>query len=401
MTDRKAQAKLLPTPFVASFIGSCRKGELTDTDPVRRSAAWGNWAIDSLDTFKGLSDREYVGLVLPGKFYAPSGTGPWIRRHLEIPSWVLERPDAEFPDRLAAAGMAILFPWWLVPEVTAVKRALLTVRKGSVSGVLSALRARRHGLEAAYRKVESDVRANWDLFEGLLAASPESLVDDICGSFSTEDVAEVLAPAAGLQLVIEFDAKLRSSQGDRSARRVGVWQISGQGVDGAFSLGVVTPRLTANSVFRDRLFDIANESDAALLVRLLVLRRLAAQHLTGDLTGTVALDPSELVGSRPYLRAVVARVGAKLPEASDSAVVNFLQTYPDPAAAWGALEAWAGSKYLLTVTRESFEAAHETAIQRVRRAETPRRSDIDVVLPLAWYDGKVVRVTFSRGDSDQ
>jgi hypothetical protein len=90
-------------------------------------------------------------------------------------------------------------------------------------------------------------------------------------------------------------------------------------------------------------------------------------------------------------------VGQKLPEASVAAAVGFLQTYPDPEAAWKCLETWGAAGHMLTVTKDAFIASHANALRYLRRAEQPERDDINLVLPLAWdADGKVVRATFAR-----
>ena len=78
------------------------------------------------------------------------------------------------------------------------------------------------------------------------------------------------------------------------------------------------------------------------------------------------------------------------------AAVHFLQNFPDAEQAWVMLERWAGEANLLTITQEAFRAAHANALRYLRRAETPDRDDINVLLPLAWNNGKVLRVTFSR-----
>jgi hypothetical protein len=99
-----------------------------------------------------------------------------------------------------------------------------------------------------------------------------------------------------------------------------------------------------------------------------------------------------------YLRAVVAQVGAKLPEASLESAAQFVRTYPDADAAWQVLSAWGErTKSVLTVREEGFREAHRRIQRFIKRAEEPERDDINVLLPLAWdAQSRVVRVTFSR-----
>lgn len=394
---RDVLARLLPTPFVSSFVGQAREGELTDADHLRRVAAWAQWAIASLDEFRGISDREYVALRLPGAFHDPLGNGPKVTPHLEVPRRVLDRPDPEFPRRLALAGNGLLFPWWLVSEVTAVKRAVFNTPRGPIAPLADDLDAHRSGLTAALSKLSAAVEPKWEDVETALVADPAALASAATADFDTSDLLEFFPTAAALQLRIMFDSQLREANGKWAARRVGVWQIRGVKQGAEFALGVTTPRLTTSSLFSDPLFNPAAEGTGALLVRLAIMRRVAKVVLSVETTGQVAADPSGAPVPGTYLRAVPARVGAKLPEASVEAAVAFLHAYPDAAAAWQALERWAQGGFLLTVSKDQFITAHSSAARFMRRLETPTRDDINVVLPLAWdQHSRVVRVTFSR-----
>lgn len=401
MSDRDLHARLIPTPLVSSFIGRSRPGDLGDTDPVRRAGAWASWAVEALAEFKGISDREYIGLILPGKFHDPRGNGPTIRPHLEIPARMFTQPDPCFPDRLAHAGNGLLFPWWVVSEVTALRRALFNVGDASPQPLIDALNHFHGNLADELTRRSALMLPLWSVIEGLLLIAPDGLVSDVCGDFTTAEIAAIFPPAAELSLTVNFDPKLRDSSGLWASRRVGVWQIAGldPSTKKRFATGVVTPRLTANSVFKDPLFNPATEAPAAALVRLLLLNRLAQRHLSFSPAATVSSlrpDPSGSATGAPFLRAIPARVGQKLPEASVESAVHFLHAYADPTAAWDALTRWAGTQYLLTVTADAFTAAHTNALRYLRRAETPERDDINILLPLAWHDGRVARVTFSR-----
>lgn len=397
VSGRELQAKILPSPFVSSFVGRAREGGLHDPDPQRRASAWARWAIDSLEEFKGLSDREYVGLVLPGRFHDLGRNALPVRPHLEIPRRVLLQPDDEFPDRLAHCGNALHFPWWVIPEVTALRRAIFNTPDGSISPLLDVLNAHRGALLAAVEELNHAVGQGWPTVEEKLVASPHSLLEVVTGDFSTDEISAFLPPAAGLELRVMFDAQLRETSKEWAVRRLGVWQLrTGSGASEA-ALGVITPRLTRNSLFADSLFAATDEAPASLFVRCLLLRRLLRTVLSEEHDARLVPDPTAPGTGGPHLRAVVARPGAKLPEASIEAAVHFLQTYPDAESGWAVLQRWAGDTYLLTVAKEGFLAAHRNALRFLRRAETPERDDVNVLLPLAWDDkSRVVRVTFSR-----
>lgn len=398
MDLRDLHSKMLPTPFVASFIGRARPGDLYAPDAKLRAAAWAHWAISSMGEMTGIGDRAYVALVLEGRFYDPKGHGPVIRPHLEIPARVLGRPDADFPDRLAQMGNGLSFAWWMVPEVTAAKRALFNTPAGSIAEFVAMLADHRPGLRTTLAELTSIAAGQWGTAERLLISSPDGLAGDATGDFATDEVVEYFPAAAAMQLEVIYDAKLRSVSRQAASRRVGVWQV--RGVDSTsrpFALGVLTPRLTANSQFRDRHFAPERESAAAMLVRGLLLRRLVDRHLRSNVVHQVGEPEPTAPKGGPYLRAVASQIGAKIPQASTEAALHFLQTYPKPERAWAVLEEWATrTGCLLTVTSEGFQASHRNALRFLRRAEAPEREDIDVVLPLGWLNAKVVRVTFSH-----
>lgn len=406
--SREVLARLLTSPLIRSIVGRAHDGDLGDQDPTRRAAAWAHWLLNSLVEVTSGGEgykftRTYPAIALPARFYDPKGTGPLVRPHLEIPSRILNHEDPFFADRLAQAGSGLLFPHWLYTEVTAVKRALFTTGEGSVEEVLDLLTSRQGSLRSGLEVVTARASLQWSSVERLLVNSPEVLTPEATNDFSVEEVAAYLPAAAQLQLSVAYDEKLREKNGVAASRRVGVWQLRGVDQDGKrFSLGVITPRLTRESQFNDRLFATTRESPAAMLIRALVLRRLFDAHLTGTPGDFTVSDPTQAAKGGPHLMAIVARLGNKIPDASPESATHFLQCYPDPDAAWAALNSWAGSAYLLTVTEESFRVAHRTALRAIKRAENPEPEDIGCILPLAWrvHDGTVVRVTFSRPEKD-
>lgn len=401
--DPALDAAMLRTPFVASWFPRARPGDVHDPDPARRASAWAHWALTSCVGMTGYSDRPYTALALPGKFYDPRGTGPTTRPHLEIPASVFDRPDPQFPDRLAQAGNALLFPWWVTAEVLAVKRATLAPRPGDVSALVDLLNSRRVALVDALAPLGRAAAARWSTLEAMQVEDPQVLSQTATAPFSAKDVADFLPAAAELGLTIDFDTKLSETAAGWASRRIGVWRLKGTSTE-PFQLGVLTPRLTRSSLFVDPLFRPDGEAPAALLVRGLLLRRLLRTHLGQDIGQAVADAPAAR-GAGPGLRAIVARVGDKLPEAGAPSAVHFLQNYPDATNAWAALSAWAAApvgadgaqRAVLTISEEQHHAAHRAALRALHRAEDPDRDDINVLLPLAWdHQSRVVRVTFAR-----
>lgn len=400
-------AELLRTPFVSSWFPRARPGDVFDTDPARRAAAWAHWALTSLIPMTGYSNRPYTALALPGRFYDPRGTGPTTRPHLEVSAGVLSRPDSQFPDRLAHAGNALHFPWWVTPEVLAVKRAVLSSRAGDPSALVDLLNARRVALVDALAPVSAAAARRWAQIEALQVEDPRALSRTATAPFDAQEVSDFLPAAADLALRVTFDTKLAETAGGYASRRIGVWRIESSASE-PFTLGVLTPRLTRSSLFSDSLFRADREAPAALLVRALLLRRLLRTHLATEVGQPVADAPAAR-GAGPRLRAVVARVGDKMPEASAASAAHFLQNYPDADNAWAAITEWANApvgsggsqRALLTITRDGHRAAHRAALRALRRAEDPERDDINVLLPLAWdHQNRVVRVTFAKPPAD-
>lgn len=405
MEQASVIADTLKTPFVSSFIGASRAGDLFDTDPKRRRSAWAHWSITNLTNMTGKGDREYKAIALPGRFYDPKGKMGHLHPHLEISKSVLETPDSSFPDRLAQLGNGAIFPWWVMTEVTALRRALFNHAKGDIDEFIELLNDRRVSLVDSLNKASEVTMSSWAIIEDKLFSEEDNLSDDAAGDIKTEEIAQLFPLATEMKLEVIYDERLRESNQKWASRRVGVWQIVGyNSSDEKFSLGVVTPRLTANSLFKDPIFKPSTESAAAILVRTLLLRRLVKNHIGKTVTGEVVASATTKTPGGPYLRAIVAKMGAKMPQASIPSAVHFLRSYPDAETAWQVLTRWAGSSYLLTVSKEGFLASHKNASRFVRRSEEPLRDDIDVILPLAWDqtgNARVVRVTFSKASSEE
>jgi hypothetical protein len=215
--------------------------------------------------------------------------------------------------------------------------------------------------------------------------------------FTASELAQIFPPAQELGMTISLDPRLVQSSGPWVSRRVGAWRVETRDAAGTTaSLGVVTPRLTRNSMFTDPLFDPETESAAALLVRYALLARIMKNHLSGADVSAIALDPA-VAARGSYFRSVVAKVGEKLPEASPESAVQLLEAYPVPDDAWLALQGWAGAGHILTVERDRFAEAHRRLSSELRRAGAFDQHDVNVLLPLAWdTKGRVVRVTFVR-----
>lgn len=387
-------AGLLRRRFVTSWIGQARPGDLTDPQLNVRAAAWAHWAVSSLAEMTS-HDRRYPAVVLPGRFYTSNNSAPTVAPHLEIPARVLSHPDQTFPLRLAAVGNGLRFAQWIVPEVTAVRRAVFSPCPGDAAAFVTALDTQRPALVAAVAEATARLRQHWDRLAGDLVTDPGPLSTLVCADASADEVCRFAPALAAWRPRLTFDPQLRERSGDKAARRVGVWVLETGADTDTVRIGAVTPRLTASSLWSDDLFDPYREGLAALVARGVVLDRLLA---LADLDPVPATPLTDNDSEPLTLRAIPARPGAEMPRAGVDSAVAFLQAYPTTAAAWEAVEAWAQrTNATLTITRAAHAAAHVACIRSLRRAEDPDRDDVDVLLPLVWVGTKVARLSVVRG----
>jgi|GEM_PF-2727880 len=403
--DRSRRSEAIATPFVASWLSHAAAGNLHDPKLSKRASAWAAWAVES---FVGIeSQRSYLAILLPSRFYNPKGDAGPSMPHLEIPTSVLNSPSPEFPWRLALMGNGLEFPWFIYSEVTAIRRVLFKTSPASIMPLVGFLESRDQSLRDGLAMLRRAAAPRWDVVEADVVSSPDGLSKLLTEPFTVAEVDSYVQGAARLGLEVRFEPRLAEQNGVWASRRMGVWQVSGTTDEGRFHLGTLTPRLTRRSTLSDPLFSHTEESPLAVLVHGLVLRRLASEVLDvpasvlGFRAGATPVpEPEQKVTGtvRPHLRAIRINGEGKTPEASPQAAIAFIQTYKSPKEAWEMLSGWAGSTHLLTVSEDTFSTAFRRAALRVRRAEEPDREDIDLILPLAWdHKGGVVRVTFSRG----
>jgi hypothetical protein len=381
---------LVSSPFVASWIGLARPGEMHVGELADRVPAWASWAVESLTEIAG-EERRYPALVLPGRFYS-TGDAPTVRPHLEIPAEVLESADPSFPYRLAAAGNGLVFPQWVPAEIQALRRVVFLTRPGDPRDFLTALEVQRPALLAAVAEQLGRLSPRWRDLQHLLATDPAAVTAAVAAPATTAEL-NAFAPAlAPWQLHVELSGYLAKRSGDRAARNLGIWVLDSAAAP--CRLPVLTPRLTYSSLWRDELFDPYLEPTAALLVRgALLARLLTLVHAAPVAAVAVAVASDEGI----WLRAQPARPGAALPHASLESAVTFLQAYPTASLAFTALEEWCErSEATLTVERSAHAAAHALCLGALRRSEDLAEGAIDELLPLVWQDGHLARLTVAR-----
>lgn len=409
-TDFSVKSFMYSSKFVSSFIGKSRKGDLFSESLPHRSAAWANWFTSSLTVFQGLADREYVGLALPAKFY-DNLYAPEVTPHVEIPGRVLHASAEFFPVNLALLGNAILSPSWIFSEVKATRKALF-MDVTDISSFATFLYSYRSGLVDRLVDLQVSLKNSYSLFESTVMSNPAIVSDIILKGFDTKAVKKILRDFP-YTVSIYPEPDFASKQNKWISRRLVPWRVdfsatstekltmrarenikffegSSDNVSGSF--GVVTPRLTFNSLFNDPLFSPSRDSLASILVRILLLEELT-KFFPSNIENKFPVPATDNLNTFSF-RPIPARPDAKAPQASTKAAVAFVTAFNNPDSAFAALSSWAGGKYVLTVSRKDFISSFISARKAISRLEDPSRYDINNILPLCWYSSKVFRVSF-------
>lgn len=388
MNDREILAKVISTPFFSSFIGKCVEGDIYAREHAIRSQAVGYWMLNSLTRFTGQDSREYIGIQLPGEFYDPLGFGKALKPHIEIPESILKKSDANFLDKLTLLGSGLHFKWWILPEVLSIRRALFRESSGTVLDFIKAVEPSRDDLVNTIRSQQDKLRDNWGYIAEEIAIKSKDFALEVFGVINSNEISTYLPIDISQNLKIRLEKKVDGEDITKTARRVNAWVIEGA----SFKCAAITPRLTYGSIFKDEVFSLEKESIAALLVRGLVINRVSKRFNLGE--EKVLIQPTAL---STHLRAIPAKIGQKIPEASFTSAIRFVTDYQEPAIAWSRLEEWARESYILTISKELFYKSFLEIAKRIDKMEELDQDDVNNVLPLAWSkSGKITRVSYSR-----
>lgn len=397
---------LLTHPLMISLVSKARGGDRYDQDPDRRAEAWASWGLKSLVQIE-TGIRSYPAIILDGAFYRPQGRDDAATKpHIEIPAHALLRQDDEIAMRLGQAGNALSFAWFIASEVIAMKRVIFNHPEGQVSDFVYEVAKRRNQLILTLERLNKLAENYWAIVEEVLLSAPEDFIEIAAGSFSTRDVATLVPELEKFNIECVFESKLLDQDNMWVAKRIGVWQFRGIDANGKrFSIGALSPRLTRNSTLKDPHFAPGRESAVALLLRVLVMRRIVEDVFKLN-ANVEPISPDVVTGQDAvYLRAKMAKPGGEFPEAAKEGAAAFLNAFPDSSAAWVELASWAVQEgsgkiretpYVLTVTEESFKSSFERVKKALHRVETPERRDIDAILPMVWSGSQVGRVICVR-----
>lgn len=395
----------ISTPFITSWFSRVRQGDLRDFDLSRRSGAWAGWFIKNMQEFHTANNRPYIGLNLPGQYFDPEGKLAKYTPNVEIPEHIFNYVSQMFPERLSYAGNGLLFPWWVIDEVNAVKRMLFSVPKTNPSELYDLLSQSANGLSKTAIKANEQLGEIFDQIENLIKTHPDQISELLTGDFEENEIMAYWPNAKGVITRIEFDRILREKSKTRAYSRMGVWRIVNENnIDAVSVLGVITPRLSRKTYFDDPLFDPDKESPAVNLIRGLLCTRIL-KFLKTDQAQLQVVNVGS-VSRHTGFRVIVAQTGQKTPQPHPKAALGLIQAFPDAESAWEALCTWAqtsgsipgNKRVILAVNKESFLAGWHNVTTSLANKKIPRQKDVNIVLPLG-YDEKerVVRVTHAYG----
>lgn len=381
---------VLSLPVGQSLINIAKPGEpgLYSKDRV---AIWANFLVDNVHEYKGFGERDYTACKLPGDFYSKDKNANTVKPHIELNRSLLLIENPFLAHVFSQAGNTLLSPLWLVPEVKAIKRVLHVKESLSLLKIVEIIGERRANLIKFYTDNVLILKNNFTSVQDLLYSDLTSTSKSIYGDIPSGELLAFIPLSPAISLNIKFDKKLKEAFPGKYLMRVGVWNL--ECVIGGIGLktGVVTPRITYNSIFKDPLYKIDNESDLALLVRCVLLSRLL--KLAG-LGSKVSISKDFHKNTGFFLKAIPLKQGQKNPEPSYNSLLNFINNNHDATSAWAELTQFFGDRLQTAVTFKDFNIAFNNASDSVKKFEDVSIENRNIILPVVWSQNGLMRVTY-------
>jgi hypothetical protein len=376
--------------FFKNILASSVNTDIFTGDPQKRKQAYAGYIIKNLILTYG-AEREYVAIKLPGKFFSKGVDTHNLTPHIEIPERFLDSSGADFLIKISNMGNGIHFNFLTTNEVTAIKRSLfINSNHGKNNEFLAELSTYRESLISNYKDLLALAERQWVAIELFLNEEGKETSDLVRDGFEPLLV-KILPWASKYQLEIKFDSKLSDISGESLGKRIGIYSVANKK---DINLAAVTPRLTKNSLFKDKLFNADQESTLAILVRTLVLTSIVNKIFKDTKTKTITRD--ELYyRSNGHLRAIPAKAGAPLPEPSKRACINLTAAFREGETAYAEIKKWCGSEYTLTIKEAEFKESYKKILYEIHRLGELDQRDVNIVLPIIWgSDGSISRLTY-------
>lgn len=379
--QKKFFINILKYPKLDSFITNSHIGRVKGT---------AKYLLDNLIVTFG-NEREYLAVKLAGKFFSYNNIDSKISPHIELPGKFLNNDGLWFIEKLAAVGNGINSSVFTINEVTALKRALFTEGDNSKNNIfLLELDSYRNNLIIEYEKISEKCKKQWVAIELYLNNNSKKVSEVIKDNYSKE--IKAIMPSLSLDLIINYEEKSANKNLETLIKKLGIFRVyNKEGVN----LAVITPRLTRNSIFNDKVFNIYNESTLAILLRLLILNKIFSLIFKDSNYNKITKDYA-YYRKKGHFRAIPAVVNKPLPEPSNKACCNLLASFEDGNDAYNAILLWAGKKYKLTISKKDYLESFNNASYEQKRLGLISQGDINNILPILWGESKdIYRLTYA------
>jgi hypothetical protein len=376
--------------FFKNILANSVNTDIFTGEYLKRKQAYAGYIIKNLILTYG-AEREYVAIKLPGKFFSKGIDTHNLTPHIEIPERFLDLPGDDFLIKISNIGNGIHFNFLTTNEVTAIKRSLFINSKHSKNvEFLEELSTYRESLISNYKDLLALAERQWVAIELFLNEEGEATSDLVRDGFEPLLI-KTLPWASKYKLEVKFDSKLSDISGESLGKRIGIYSV---GNNKDINLAAVTPRLTKNSLFKDKLYTAEQESTLAILVRTLVLSSIINKIFKDTTTKTITRD--ELYyRSNGHLRAIPAKKGAPLPEPSKRACINLTAAFREGKTAYAEIKKWCGTEYTLTIKESEFIESYNKILYEIQRLGELDQRDVNIVLPIIWgSDGTISRLTY-------
>ena len=350
--------------IIKKLAMSSVEGDFMIGDRIKRIHSWSFWCLNNIVKINNGS-REYIALMLPGDFYLVNPSLS-IKPHIEIKKETLES-EIEFPLIISSAGNSLMSKYWVYNEVRSI-RDIINKIKTSELIFLEELEKYRDTIIENILIARKNSEEYWDSLTVSIASSADDIFENIYKDILVNDIFKNIDKDRNI--IIKQSKKQIDLDGTDSIKRLGIWEIWNQNKIVSFC---VTPRLTRNSQFYN---NIKTESTISLLVTSILLYRII--NFYDKFTNNYYKLPK----SNGYLMKLSAKYGKKIPEASLSSCINFIQRYNVDQAFEEINNVLEKDDFLL-VSKESFYENFLLAKQKIGRLEDISQEEINIILPLA------------------
>lgn len=371
--------ELFKTPYYLNLARSSVEGPVEVPEFKNRVQSWSFWATSNLISVNG-KNRKYVAIMLPGCYYQ-NNQYVTVNPHIELKDTTLNR-NLDSDIVISAIGNSLLNKYWLYSEIKALRKSINGITKNDRT-LIDTLETNRIEIVKNLAEYKVLVELYWDDFTAEIATNPAELTKDIL--YDIEDLPTDFPKLSGMNYIIKLNSVLEEMDKEYSIRRIGVWDIIHNENQ---VLTCLTPRLTKNSQFFSK---AETESILSIYIDLILLKRIYKRY---NIFGS-NVDRS-LITTKGYIIKLATKFGAKIPEASVKAGVNFVQKNSLDQA-WQLIQnAITDGEYIL-LEKDEFYNSYSNITNKIKKLEEISQEEINRILPLVMTrDHKLYRLTYGE-----